>query len=292
MKDLLSKSGTVLTISFVSLLALGNGIAHAKSIADEVKARGVIRIGSSYDAPPMGYVNDQGKWTGFDVDLGNALAKHLGVKVKRVKVNDTTRIAFLATGRVDVTLAHMSHTRSRDEQVDFAQPAYLWTCKIFYARKGRFHSLKQLGGKRIGVVQGSNAYTAAPKELAKFSGKKPKMMSFQKNADVFAALRDGRIDAYTQDTPIIAAVAGHAGVDFAPVGKCYSPGLYGIGVPPNDSKWRDEVSFALQDMLRDGTYNRIYAKWFGKHGKFPLAVNAKPRLPMSAFGRMAFIWPN
>ncbi|MCG8335531.1 MAG: transporter substrate-binding domain-containing protein [Proteobacteria bacterium] len=264
----------------------------AESILDSVKKKGVIRIGSGQTVPPLNYINEKGQWTGFDIELGDAIAEKMGVRVERVNVNNKTRVAFLASGRIDLTISSMSHTRSRDEQIDYAEPAYLWSGKIFYAKKGRFTSPEQLGGKRIAVVQGSNAYIAATNYLATLTDKKPKMVSFQNNSECFMALKQGKVDAYTQDTPIIAGVAGHEGVEYESVGPIYSPGLYGIGVPPNDSKWRDKISFVLQDIIQDGTYEKIYSKWFGHSGQFPLPINARPRLPKEVFGEFnTFAWP-
>jgi polar amino acid transport system substrate-binding protein len=274
----------------ISIIFCGSAIAA--STLDEVKERGVVRIGSGTTVPPMNYIDENGVWTGFDLDLGDAIAKKLGVKVERVNVNNKTRVAFLATGRIDLTVSSMSHTKSRDEQIDYAEPPYLWSGKIFYAKKGKFKNAKELGGARIAVVQGSNAYIAAPQYLAELTDKKPTMMSFQTNSECFMALKQGKVDAYTQDTPIIAGVAGSEGIDYEAVGPIYSPGLYGIGVPPNDSKWRDEISFILQDLLKDGTYEKIYLKWFGQDGKFPLPIDARPRLPEDIFGKMLFVWPD
>lgn len=266
--------------------------AGAESTLEEVKKRGVVRIGSGTTVPPMNYIDENGTWTGFDLDLGDAVADRLGVKVERVNVNNKTRVAFLASGRIDLTISSMSHTKSRDQQIDYAEPPYLWSGKIFYAEKGKFKDVEELGGKRIAVVQGSNAYIAAPQYLETLTDKKPIMMSFQTNSECFMALKQGKVDAYTQDTPIIAGVAGSEGVEFEAVGPIYSPGLYGIGVPPNDSKWRDEISFILQELLKDGTYEEIYQKWFGEKGKFPLPINARPRLPEDIFGNMLYVWPD
>lgn len=263
------------------------------SILDKVKKAGVVKVGTGTTVPPMNYLDGKGIWTGFDVDLGDAIAAKLGVKVERINVNSKTRVAFLASGRVDLTISSMSHTRSRDEQIDFAEPPYLWTGKVFYAKKGRFKSIAGLGGKRIAVQQGSNAYLAAPQEIARHTNRKPVMVSFQTDAECFMALKQGKVDAFTQDTPIIAGVAGNEGVEYEAVGPIYSPGLYGIGVPPDDSKWRHAVSSALQDLIKDGTYEKIYGKWFGARGKFPLPINARPRLPSDVFGdRNAFAWPD
>ncbi len=274
-------------------LTLGvEGRAFAESTLDKVKQVGVVRIGTGNDTPPMNYLDDAGKWTGFDVDLGDEIGKRLGVKVERVAVNNKTRIAFLANGQIDMALSNISRTLSREEQVDFVDPPYLFTAKVFYARKGHFKTLAQLGGKRIGVNQGSNAFTAAPAELARHSPLAPQMLSFQKNAECFLALKQGKIDAFTQDSPIVAAVAGAEGADFEAVGSGYSPGLYSIGVPQNDSKWRYAVSVALQSVIKDGTYERLYQSWFGPKGKYPLPLNARPRLPPDVFGDMPMVWPD
>jgi polar amino acid transport system substrate-binding protein len=177
--------------------------------------------------------------------------------------------------------------------MDYAEPPYFWTGKIFYAKKGKAKTIKNLGGKKIGVDQGSNAFIAAPQEIEKYSKTKPIMLSFQNSAEGFLALKQGKIDAYSQDAQIMAAVASSLGTEYEAVGGViYSPGLYGIGVPPNDSKWRDKISFILQDMLKDGTYEKIYQKWFGPKGIAPLSINARPRLPKDTYGDMLYVWPD
>lgn len=284
------KNAAVMTAATLSL-CLG-GHAFASSILDKVNTAGVVKIGTGNDTPPMNFVDQEGRWTGFDVDLGNELAKRLGVKVERIAVNNKTRVAFLANGQVDMSISNLSRTLSRQEQVDFVDPPYLFTAKLFYAKKGKFKSLAELGGKRIGVNQGSNAFTAAPEELLKHSKVPPKMMAFQKNAECFLALKQGKIDAFTQDSPIIAAVAGSEAAGFTAVGVGYSPGLYSIGVPQNDSKWRNAVEKALQSMMRDGTYEALYQTWFGPKGKFPLPHNARPRLPGDLFDNALMVWPD
>jgi len=269
------------------------GAERQESILDEVLERGVVYIGSGNNVPPMNYLDEHGNWTGFDLDLSEAIAERLGVKLERVVVNNTTRISFLANGTVDMVVSNMSHTRSRDEQIDFAEPAYFWTGKIAYAKKGRFDNLTDLAGKRIAVDQGSNAYIAIQQEIEKVNGAQPDIQSFQSNAECFLALKQDKVDAFTQDSVIIAGVAGKEGVEYEAIGGIYSPGLYSIGVPPNDSKWRDQISFILQDMMRDGTYDAIYDKWFGEEGMFPLQPSAKPVLPETIFGEnKLYTWPD
>lgn len=289
----MKKSIAVMLTGMLLLLSFITYAAAEESILDRVTKAGVVRIGSNNDTPPGNFIDEGGNWVGFDVDLGNAMAEKLGVKVERVLVNNKTRISFLADGRIDLALANISQTRSREEQIDYVSPPYFWTGKIFYAKKGKFKSIADLAGKRLGVDQGSNAFIAAPQEIAKYSKTAPVMSSFQNSSEGFMALKQDKIDAYSQDAQIMAAVSGSLGETYDAVGgMIYSPGLYGIGVPANDSKWRDKLSFVLQDMLKDGTYEKIYDKWFGPKGKFPLPINARPRLPKDTYGEMLYVWPD
>jgi polar amino acid transport system substrate-binding protein len=296
------KRSTIVVMLVLSFLAgIASSAVAAKSVFDEVKKRGVVRIGHGTDVPPLSFIDPKdGELKGFDIDLAKAMTERIGeimgveLKMEGVVVNNKTRIAFLANRRIDLTIRSMSHTRSRDEQVDYAEPPYLWTGKIFYAKKGKFKKPMDICGKTMAVTQGSNAYIAGQEYLKELGCNEDfNIKSFQNNAECFLALKQGKVDAYIQDTPIIAGVAGAEGVDYEPVGPIFSPGLYGIGTPPNDSKWRDTASFALQDLLADGRYEKIYQKWFGPNGIAPLPVNSRPRLPEDIFGdRNNFVWPN
>ena len=271
----------------------GCGAKKEESVLDKVTKAGVIHVGTANNNPPMNYLDDDGNWTGFDVDLSQAIADELGVKLERVVVNNKTRISYLANGTVDMVVSNLSHTRSRDDEIDFVEPAYLWTGKIAYAKKGQFDELTDLAGKRIAVDQGSNAYIAIQQAIEEANGEAPDIQSFQSNAECFLALKQGKVDAFTQDSVIIAGVAGKEGVDYEAISGIYSPGLYSIGVPSNDSKWRDKLSYVLQDLMRNGKYDEIYEKWFGEDGMYPVDPSAKPVLNEKAFGEdELYVWPD
>ncbi len=291
----------VLLVAMTMMVGTSSSAIAGGSAYDSVKKNGVVRIGHGTDVPPLSMIDPADReLKGFDIDIAKAMVVQTGkimgkeLKMEGVVVNNKTRIAFLANKRIDLTIRSMSHTRSRDEQIDYAEPPYLWTGKIFYAKKGKFKKPMDICGKVMAVTQGSNAYIAGQEYLKEMGcDKKFTIKAFQSNAECFLALKQGKVDAYIQDTPIIAGVAGKEGVAYEPVGPIFSPGLYGIGTPPNDSKWRDTASFALQDMMANGTYEKIYQKWFGPNGIAPLPVNSRPRLPKDIFGdRNAFVWPN
>ena len=236
----------VLLIAMTMMIGISSSAIAGGSNYDSVKKSGLVRIGHGTDVPPLSMIDPKdGELKGFDIDLAKAMVVEIGkimgkeLKMEGVVVNNKTRIAFLANRRVDLTIRSMSHTRSRDQQIDYAEPPYLWTGKIFYAKKGKFKKPMDICGRVMAVTQGSNAYIAGQEYLKEMGcTKKFTIKAFQSNAECFLALKQGKVDAYIQDTPIIAGVAGKEGVDYEPVGPIFSPGLYGIGTLTSQTNQR------------------------------------------------------
>ena len=94
----------------------------------------------------MSFLDDTGAWIGFDVDLATAMASQLGYDLELIQVDETTRISFLQNNRVDMSIASMNHTRSRDEAIDFSI-TYLWDNQSFLVRTGSYTSIDGLVGQ-------------------------------------------------------------------------------------------------------------------------------------------------
>jgi polar amino acid transport system substrate-binding protein len=285
------------TLFLVSVLSIFGGVGAARaegakreSLVDRVKARGKMSACTQNTVPPMSYMDDKNQVVGFDLDFGRALAEKLSARLGKkididfVMCDEKTRITFLQAGRVDLSISSMSHTQSRDEAVDFIDPPYMFAGKSFFARKGRFKDIKDLVGKKIAVQSGSSAIAPATALLKSLGDPEPKMMGFNTNGEAWLGLKQGKADAFTQDNVIMVALMGADVKDFEQVGPAYSVGLFSIGVPQDDSRWRHALSVAQQDMMLDGTYEKVYAAWFGRKGKFPMATNMRPHLPADTYG--------
>lgn len=252
----------------LALFASNVFAADWQDLNDVIQKRGIVHIGIGFSTPPMNYLSDEGKPEGFDVDLARALAEAMHLQYTITGVNNKTRITSLVSGETDMVLSNMNHTMSRDRQIDFSD-TYLMDGKRILAPRGKFHELKDFVGRRIAVCQGSNAQQAVAVKLRELGDPDPKVLSFQNDSECFLALKTGKADGYTNDTVILAGVSG-GDRNFEAVGEIYSPTYYGIGIPQNQSPWRDRVNAALRSLLVDGTYQKIYDKWFGKNGKYPL----------------------
>lgn len=245
------------------------------SILDAVKARGVLRAGIRFDNPPHSFIGQDGSWVGFDVDIAEALAKQLSVKLERVKVDELTRISFLQNGQIDVAVASMSHTIKRDNQIDFSE-TYFWSNQTFLVRKGEATSLAELVGKKVGMNRGSHAIGNWRDWLQKHghafdSGL---IVEFGNKPAAVEALRQGAIAGYAEDFEVLAGFAKNPSLVVL-ANEAIGVKQDGIGVRQNDSKMRDAVNFALQRIAKSGLYDEIYNRWFGPQSTTPVPLQGR-----------------
>jgi len=259
---------------FLSTACSALGEPSGESTADRVAESGVVRVGVRFDNPPLSFIQEDGAWVGFDVDLANALAGKLGLEIDMVKVDETTRISFLQEGQIDMAVASMNHTRSREEAVDFSV-TYFWDNQSFLVRKGTYTSLEEIMGQKVAANAGSSTIDSWKAYSAANGGTPPEIVEFTDKLAAMQALRDGVVEGYTEDNiTLLALAAGDPGLELVPGG--HNKVQFGIGLPENDSAWRDQVNFALQDLWESGAYQEIYEKWFtGPQAAVPLPLSGE-----------------
>jgi polar amino acid transport system substrate-binding protein len=253
------------TLSLTLVLVFASAqLALAGATYDQVMETKTIRCGLMTNSIPGAYFNEDGDWVGFDVDIAKEIADRLGCKLERVKVTDKTRITFIQQGRIDMSVANMTHKRERDKSIDFSI-TYFFDGQKLLAKKGEFDEWKDFVGKKIATTQGTTSEINIKNLLKKLGDPnyEKNVISFQDYASAFNALKMGRVDAFTTDSTILLGYAAKQPGEYELVGDFFSDEPYGIGLPEDDSKWRDTINFTLQDMWKDGTYMEIYNKWYG-----------------------------
>ena len=259
-----------------ALLVMAASVAFAGPTYDRVMSTKVVRAGMSNQGIPGGFINENNEWVGFDVDMATEIAKRLGAKLEKVVVNNNTRISFVQTNppKVDMVLANMTHKRVRDEKIDFSI-TYFFDGQKFLARKGAVKDAKDLAKMKVGSMQGTTSIVNATEYLKKLGNANPKVIGYDGEVAMFEALRSGRVQAITTDSTILLGYAAKMPGTFELVGDFISDEPYGIGLPQDDSAWRDAINFTLQDMWKDGTYMTIYNKWFGPDTAYPFPMTEK-----------------
>ena len=232
----------------------------AGSTLDSVSEAGVVRIGVRNDNPPMSFTDEDGAWVGFDIDLAEAMADELGFELELVPVDGTTRISFLQEDQVDMSVASMNHTRSRDEAIDFSI-TYFWDNQSFLVRSGSYASIDDLIGETVAANAGSSVIDSWNAYADERGGPTPDIVEFDDKLAAMEALRSGAVEGYSEDNiTLLSLAAGDPELELLPGG--HNPVQFGIGVPEDDSAWRDEVNLALQELWKDGRFQEIYDRWF------------------------------
>ena len=178
--------------------------AKARTL-DEIKKSGKIKIGVFSDKNPFGYVDENGKVQGYDVYFAKRIAKDLlGSEdaVDFVYVEAASRVEYLKSAKVDITLANFTVTDERKEQVDFALPYMKVALGIVSPQKAEITDVNQLKGKKLIVVKGTTAETYFSKNYPDVT-----LVKFDEYQEAYDALLDGRGDAFSTDNTEVLAWA-------------------------------------------------------------------------------------
>ena len=191
------------TIIAVALIALTSVSAFAKPkfrTVEQIKKSGTIKIAVFSDKKPFGYVDEYGKYQGYDVYFGNRIAKDLGVKVKYVPVEAAARVEVLETGKVDLVLANFTVTPARAEKVDFALPYMKCALGVVSSDKNLITKPEDLNGKTLIVSKGTTAETYFTENYPKVN-----LLKFDQYSEAYNALLDGRgVGLSTDNTEVLA----------------------------------------------------------------------------------------
>ena len=183
-----------------SLSACGDNTSYRT--LEQIKESGEIVIGVFSDKSPFGYVDENGKYQGYDVYFAERIAKDLGVNVKYVSTDPASRVEYVATGKVDIILANFTVTEERAKQVDFALPYMKVKLGVVSPDGALITDVEQLEGKELIVVKGTTAETYFTKNYPDV-----KLQKYDEYADAYNALLDGRGDAFSTDNTEVLAWA-------------------------------------------------------------------------------------
>jgi polar amino acid transport system substrate-binding protein len=248
----------LLVLSIVLAACTLGGANASGNKLDQIMERDVVRAGVRFDNPPHSFIDEEGNWVGFDIDIAHAVARELGLELELVRVDELTRISYLQEDNIDMAVASMSKTIRRDEEVDFSQ-TYFWSKQTFLVRDGEIGSLDELVGAKVGMDRGSSAIGnwrdwltsndyPAEADIVEFGNKQAEdyeiLASFAKNDPSLVVLGDESIGLK----------------------------LDGIGVAENNSKLLDAINQALQDIAASGEYDEIYNRWFGPDSDTPVPL--------------------
>lgn len=245
----------------IAAALLAAATAEARDIA-AVRAAGTVRIATEGATPPFNFFKD-GKLTGFDVELGEAIAAKLGLKVEWVPLPFESLLVALDQDRYDFVVAGHGITPERQKAVDFSNP-YVCSGAAIIAKAGGAQTVPALAGKVVGVQVG----TTYLKAVEKVAGVK-EVKTFPRDTDALQNLLAGRTDVWISDklTGLEAATKNpQAGLA---LGDLLFEERYGMAFRKGNDGLRQAVNGALSGLLSDGSYAAISTRWFDQDIRCP-----------------------
>jgi polar amino acid transport system substrate-binding protein len=242
------------------LLALGvltatSGLAQADALQDITKA-GVLKVGVFEDFPPFSSAGPDLNLQGYDIDVANALAKDLGVKVELVGVTGQNRIPYLTEHKVDLLLS-VGKNPEREKVIDFTDAYAPYYITAMAPKALAIKAPADLKGKTIAVNRGTMEDT----ELTKVAPADADIQRYSDYNGVISAFLSGQAQVMVVGNDVGATImAKHPPIDPEPKFDLMSSPDH-IGINKNEPAFQKKLNDSIARMRQDGSLNQISEKW-------------------------------
>jgi glutamine transport system substrate-binding protein len=223
-------------------------------------ASDTVQVATDNGFVPFEFVDPAtGELVGFDIDLIHAIAEEADLNLRINTMDFDGLIVGIRTGRHDLGIAGITITEDRREKIDFSDPYYdAGLILAVQADNQSISSEADLPGKRVGTRSGSTSERYLQEHHPEASA-----VSFPGIVEAYMDLEAGRLDAVFYDAPnVLYYVSQDRNTHFKTVGGILQGEQYGIAFPKG-SPLVEPVNQALRVLRENGTYDRIYDKWFG-----------------------------
>ena len=216
-------------------------------------------VGSSATYRPFAYESPSKEIVGYDVDMIKAIAQKAGLQIKIINTPWTGIFASLNNGDVDLVISGVTINEKRKQSYDFTPPYFEARQLIAVHQDSNTKNLKDLAGKKIGVVTGSTGDDIASRQFGKTN---PDIKRFESTPVAISELVNSGVDAVIGDNGVIAyRVQEHK--QLKTVSDADFPKEYfGIVVKQGNKELLDKLNAGLEAVKADGTYAKIYKTWF------------------------------
>ena len=221
---------------------------------------GEFVLGLDTEFPPMGFIDEKGDITGFDIDVAQEVCDRLGVDLVKKGINWDKKEDVLNSGEIDCIWNGLSVTETRSQTMNMSDPYMKNQLIIVVPSYSDIKSINGLKGNRVGVQKGSTAYEITESNTS-FSE-----VSVKEFDTVMIMLQD--LENRDLDAVLIDSVAAYYYIfsrdeKYYILSDCLEEEEYAIGFRKDDQKLRDKVQEIISGMKADGTLGDISEKWFG-----------------------------
>ena len=238
-----------------------SGTAQDNSLQN-VLDKGTLVLGLDDSFPPMGFRDENNNIVGFDIDVATEVANRMGVELKLLPIEWSTKEMELNTGSVDCLWNGLSIDDERKQAMDLSEPYMTNRMVLVVLNDSEYTDQASLAGKTIGVQNGSTAEKIL--EESDFSKTIGNTIGFKDNVTAFMELETKGIDAIFMDEVVANYAITSQNKDFKVLEDGLTEEEYAVGFKKGNTALKNEVQKYIDEMKADGTMTQISEKWFGK----------------------------
>ena len=235
---------------------------------DKYQEQGSITIGFDNTFVPMGFEEMNGQYTGFDIDLAEAVSEKLGFKVQFQPIDWDMKETELQNGTIDAIWNGYSATDERREKVAFSIP-YMENQQVLVTKKSKqIRSVEDMKDKTLGAQAGSSGYLdfEAQPDLLKNRVKDQKANQYQSFNEALIDLKNDRIDALLIDRVYANYYLQSEGIlnDYNVFSAGFESESFAVGVRAADKRLLTALNQSFIELYQEGKFQEISQKWFGE----------------------------
>lgn len=251
-----SAIGLLISTLFASGLLALSGLSPAYGRDwDVIKNSGTLVAATEGGFFPFNYFEGS-KLTGFEVELAEAIARKLALKVDWRVVPFDAQLAAIRQDRFDFAIASHGYTEERARSVDFANPHYCTGGQIA-ALKGGPLTMAALRGKTVGTQLATSYFDSA----RKIDGVKD-VKTYKADSDAFSALKARKVDAWISDKWLIKSTLEKNADSGVVAGEQVFVERVSMILRKNNKALGDQLNRALAELMKEGTYAALSQKYF------------------------------
>ena len=225
-------------------------------------AGGTFTVGFDQEFPPMGFVGDDGEYTGFDLEVAKAVAERLGLEFVPQPVDWAAKDMELESGNIDCIWNGFTMT-GREDDYTWSE-AYMANQQVFVVTaESGIKTLADLAGKVV-EVQAESSAEAALKDDPDLTGTFGTLQTTPDYNTAFMDLQMGAVDAIAMDEVVARFQIEQRQVDFIVLDETLAAENYAVGFKKGNDTLKDQVQEQLEALAADGTLAKISEKWFDK----------------------------
>jgi len=251
-----------LLIGLIGLLVASCGCMEAQSSSGSsmTMKEGILVVGTDPTFPPFEEKNTDGELVGFDIDLMNALGEKMGLEIEYVEQPFDGIIPALKAGKFDCIVSAVTITDERAKEVAFTN-SYFDAAQVIavLSDDNSVNNVNDLAGKVVAVQLGTTGEYEA-QHYAEELGFEIK--SYEVIGDGFIEMENGRVDAVVTDDGVAQRFLDSKPGSYKVVGEPMTAESYGLATNLDNPELLAALNEALAEVKADGTYDKIYAKWF------------------------------